>query len=57
MVVEREHDRSLEMEPQPVSQFESNLVGSWANQQDDEEHSPGQVEAATQLETSSIGRF
>jgi len=44
------------MKPQPVSQFEFKLVGSWFNQQDDEEHSPGRVEAAAQSETPSIGR-
>jgi len=35
------------MEPQPVYYFESKLVGSQAEQQDDEEHSLGQVEVAT----------
>lgn len=55
MVVDREHDRVLKMQPQPVSQFQSELVGSWADQQDDEEHSPGRVEETTKSETSSTG--
>ena len=36
--------KPLKMEPLPVSQFESQLVSSWANQQDDEKQSPGRVE-------------
>jgi len=31
VVVEQEHDKALKMEPQPISQLESKLVGSWAN--------------------------
>lgn len=56
VVVGRELDRVLKMEPQLVSQFEYKLVGSFIDQQDDEEHSPGQAKVATQLETPSIGR-
>jgi len=44
------------MEPQLVSQFQSKLVGSWADQQDDKEHIPRRVEAATQSKTARIGR-
>ena len=44
------------MEPQPISQFQSRLVGSWADQQDEEENSPRRVEATTQSKTPNIGR-
>lgn len=56
VVVEREKDKALKMEPHPVSQFQSKLVGSLADYQDDGEQSTGQVELATQSKTSSIGR-
>jgi len=49
VVVKREQDRALKMEPQPISQLQVKLVGSWVGQQDDddEDHSLGQVEVAT----------
>ncbi len=39
-MVEQEQDRALNMEPRLVSQFQSKLVSSWANQQDAQEHKP-----------------
>lgn len=56
VIFEREQDRALKIESQPESQFESRLVGSWAEQQDDEGHSLGRVEATTQSMTPSMGR-
>lgn len=58
MVVEREKDKDIIIEPWPISQFQSKLVGYWADQQDDDEdHNLGRVEERTQLETSSRGKF